>query len=498
MEDVPNTIPVRVDNRIRMPFDALTLRAASDLKAAHEYPNPEIGKRIGLGYSTRGIPDVIRTWLVKDGVLSLPRGGMRRVRKILSDNQLPFVVTDARTEGQPITHPLRYKGFELREHQREMVRVGLAREQCILRGATGSGKTVAAFALAVEIGLNTLIILPTKGLFDQWAEWADKVLGIRGNSLGIIQGKKKRLRPLTIAMQATLGKGVPEDVCEFFGAVIVDETQRAAAATLYTAVDSMPARYRIGISASEKRKDKKEFLTYDLFSEVAYEATRDAMTKAGHIVDVEIRIVPTKHRSKHWGQGIRGDFNKLLSGLTEDQARNELAYQFIDHELAANEQVIVLTHRREHVRDIDRRFVEHQIASGCLLGDSEPGDAEEFTRSKRGIEEGTIRVGVGTYGALGYGIDLPAVTVGVAMTPIHTNEQNFNQVRGRLCRTNPKTGKTQGRMYVLADLLVYGLKLIKNILAWNKSVVVWNGETWQEGKDYVQSVARRGWGKRAS
>lgn len=476
----------------------LTPVALAALKAAHEYRNPDFTKKQSMGFPTYGIPEQIRTWRVERDMLTLPRGGMKRVRTILRENNLAFRVIDGRSEGTPPAHRLKYKGLPLREHQREMVRVGMKDEQCILRGATGSGKTIAAFALAAEIGLNTLIVLPNKALFKQWAHWADKVLGLRGDELGMIGDGKKRLRTLTIAIQDTLGRwathgGIPEDVSEFFGAIIGDEIQRAAANTLYNAIDQMPCRYRIGFSASEKRKDRKECLIYDLFSSVGYEASRSEMTAAGHILDVEFRLIPTSFRADWYGKD-KGDldFNRLLDEMTNDAKRNELAYRFIDAELGKGEQVLSFTHRREHARDVDRRFVGQGVPSGMMLGDGEPGDAPEFDRTKAGIESGKVRCAIGTYSAIGVGIDLPAVGVGFALTPIHTNEQTTNQVRGRLCRPNPEAGKKMGCLYALVDINVFGLQPIRNFVSWNQRVSVWDGKRYVDAKAYLKSKSKRG------
>lgn len=475
-----------IDSRIRLDITELGAPLVSELKSLCEYPNPEIGRRRAMGYNAWGIPDKIKTWAVNGNELSLPRGALEKFRLALSTHHRVGIEFDNRSEGSYVSKPLVYRGFDLREHQQEMVRKGMEHEQCIIRGATGSGKTLAAMALAAEIGLNTLIILPNKGLFDQWAEWAEKVFGINRERLGIIQGKTKRLRTLTIAMQATLGRGVSEDVKEFFGTVIVDETQRAAADSLYKAVDSMPAKYRIGVSASERRKDRKEFLTYDIFGKPVYEATRDAMTAAGHILDVEIRVIPTKFVANWYSSG--SSFNDLLDAMIKDRDRNVLAFKFIDKELHRGEQAIILSHRRDHVRSIDLHYAKKGIPSGCLLGDGEPGDAEAFVRSKQGLQDGSTRVGVGTYGALGYGIDLPAVSVGMCMTPISNNQQNLNQVRGRLCRTNKAAGKTHGRLYMLMDFKVFGMKHLRNLVAWNKIVRVWSAEKnlWVDGRAVIR------------
>jgi hypothetical protein len=101
-------------------------------------------------------------------------------------------------------------------------------------------------------------------------------------------------------------------------------------------------------------------------------------------------------------------------------------------------------------------------------------DGLEFDRARAGLRDGSVGAGVGTYEALGEGIDLPAVAVGFATTPIATNKQRFNQVRGRLCR--PSEGKSHGRLYVAFDRYVFDERAFNNILSWNRTVkVFWRG-----------------------
>jgi superfamily II DNA or RNA helicase len=467
-------IDVVVDNRVRLRGE-LPSSVDAEIRTAFTYPNPKVQILRAIGKSVWNVPKTIETWgHDEDGTLTLPRGGMPRVRAILRDTAVPYRVLDRRTEGSFVKGPLVYSGHALWDHQRLMKDAALKKENCIVRAATGGGKTEAAFAMVAAIGLNTIVIVPTSELFEQWQRRAAKTLGIDESSVGFVRASKKKLRQVTIAMQATLGNGVSEELREFFGAVIVDEVQRAPAATLYKAIDAFPARYRIGVSASEKRKDRMEFVSYDLFGDVAFEASRADLTRDRKILDVEFRLVPTGFSADWYGGGRGGDydFNRLLDEMTADPARTELAIQVVLGEVRAGARVLVLTHRREHAREIRADLASRGVRCGLMLGDSEPGDAEEFARTRQGIERGMIRVGVGTYGALGYGIDIPAATVGVAVTPLLGNEQTTNQVRGRLCRLDEAAGKERGRLYILWDEHVYGREHAKNAATWNASSFV--------------------------
>ena len=126
---------------------------------------------------------------------------------------------------------------------------------------------------------------------------------MRKSSIGIIQGKRRSMKPLTIAMQKTLAQNpLTAEEMNYFGVVICDEVQLFAAKTFIKAVDPFPAKYRVGISADHRRKDKKEFLIHDLFGGVAAEISRNELISLGVIVDTEIRVVPTDFQAPWYGR----------------------------------------------------------------------------------------------------------------------------------------------------------------------------------------------------
>ena len=257
-----------------------------------------------------------------------------------------------------------------------------------------------------------------------------------------------------------------------------------AASTFQVTVDQFPARFRLAFSADEKRKDRKEFLIYDAMGDVIHETTREECEDSGAVVDVEVRIVPTDFDAPWYRE--EQDFNKLLDAMTSDERRNAIVLACAREELAMGEQVILCTHRREHVRALDRALVAAGVRSGCMLGGQDASDSAEFDSTRAGLRDGSMQAGVGTYGALGEGIDLPAVAVGVAVTPIASNKQKFGQFRGRLCR--PSEGKKQGRLYVPFDRRVFDERMLSNIFAWNKTVKVKQRGRWVDAREHKRAI----------
>jgi len=488
-------VRIRIDNEVHVDASTLDEEVINALKSAFTFDNPQYHlKRMLSLPGWWNEPKDVWTWRGDDKKRELifPRGGLRKVRDVLEENRILYGMRDLRIEGGVVERYPKYIGPELRYYQEEAIEAAIKRENCVLRMPTGSGKSLMAIALASRVKLNTLVILPTVGLFKQWCNDAQSSLKMRPDELGVIHRKKRSLRPITATVQGTLSsQGIDEELKDFFGMIIVDECQKAPAKTYFQVIGAFPARYRIGISADERRKDKKEYLTNGLFGSVAYEKKRRDLETEGFIVDVEIRVVPTNFEASWYGlsQDVddekKLDFKRLLDEMVADEARNKLALKFAIEE-ARDEQVIMLSHRREHCMELDRAFVANRIRSGFLIG----GDFEkEFDVTRAGILNGSIRVGVGTYGALGVGVNLPAVSVGVATTPIGGNRFNFNQVRGRLNRKSK--GKTSSRLYVLWDRHVYPSHL-RNIASWNPTVKVFDRGRWVEVRNYLQRMKREG------
>jgi superfamily II DNA or RNA helicase len=487
-------LQVLIDSHIRLPLRELSPECLDDLKAAFTHDNPKRAalQRMGIP-GWRREPGFVRTWAAGPRELTLPRGGMGRVRAVLEGHGVEWEEVDRRCEGDAGLGEIPAHRRQLRAHQMEGLAAVLARQQGILRAPTGSGKTTLGFAAASAARLPTLVVVDSQKLLDQWLERAWEELGLPEREVGVIQGKTRRLRALTLGMGQTLCKCAGE-FADVFGVVIVDEVQTAAAPTFLAAVSPFAAKYRIGISADERRKDGKEFLIHDVFGDVIHETSRDELEDAGHILDVEVRVVPTDFRADWYGMPADAgderevDFGRLLEEMAADEGRNALAVEVAMGEVHAGQPVLVMAHRREHCQVLSRELVARRARSGFLIGGSDY--ASEFDRTKRGLLSGEMDAGVGTLKAIGKGIDMPAVGRAVVVTPIFGNKQFSGQVRGRICRA--PEGKRDAVQYVLWDQhCSFALQHLKNMLAWNRTVRVLDGGRWVDGRAYLKALRDR-------
>lgn len=476
-------LTIIIDNRVRVCVEGVDKKVVRNVQQGFEHVNPAHAMKRRMGIPAWGEPPIIRTWREFAGSrdepwLSLPRGGMPRVCKALQEAGHDIHVIDSRETG--ITGDIPDHNRELYEHQRTIVKAAIEKEQCIIVAPTGSGKTSALIAIAAELNVPTLVVVHSQALLDQWKERVHLELGLPPRQIGIVQGQRVDLKPITLSIQKTMAKIAEEsaEVRRYFGCVIADEVHLFAAKTFFNCIDPFPARYRIGASADHKRKDRKEFLIHDLFGGVAADIKRENLIESGHVLDVEIRAVPTDFAAPWYGipeeveeetkdEKKHLDFVRLVKEMADDPERNWKIIRLARDEVAQGDQVLVMAHEREHCMRLGQTLHGMGTSVGYLLGGDE--SRQEFRRTVDGLKAGTVRVGVGTYKAIGTGIDIPRIGVGIAATPIAGNKQFFGQVRGRVCRTSK--GKTGARIYVMWDRFVYP-KHIKNLMAWNAEVVV--------------------------
>jgi len=160
-----------------------------------------------------------------------------------------------------------------------------------LEASCGSGKTMVALAVAQQLSVPAIILVHKDDLAQGWHREALKffpgvVLGhIQGNSWNYVAGH------CSTAMVQTLwrrrGK-YPPGFTHQFGMVIIDEGHRFSAQTFEYVFKVFPARYRLAVSATWRRRDELDAWDYHIGPKVA---TCKIDTLTGRYVPVGLNYV---------------------------------------------------------------------------------------------------------------------------------------------------------------------------------------------------------------
>lgn len=136
---------------------------------------------------------------------------------------------------------------ELRWYQREAIAQWIAADRRgVIALPTGAGKTITAIAAIAELGVATLILVPTRVLLDQWAR---ALAAVCAHPIGRLGDGDHQVLPLTVATYASAVAWAPR-IGDRFGLVIVDEAHHLGAWCASEILEMLTAPARLGLTAT--------------------------------------------------------------------------------------------------------------------------------------------------------------------------------------------------------------------------------------------------------
>ena len=270
-------------------IDRLNLKAAiqNQIRRLAAIRNPIFYKNAAIGMSNFATAQWI--YLGKDhlsGYIEIPRGLQDRLVEKIKEAAIPYEIRDERQCGRHIN--VTFRG-ELRPEQKPALEEMMKYDNGILQAATAFGKTVVCSAMIAEKKVNTLIILESSALLDQWKDaWRNFLINtrssvpeyktksgrtrVRKSLIGKLQGPHDSMTGiLDIAMVGSLcKKGEWHPLLDQYGMVIVDECHHAASDTITEVLQKVTAKYVYGVTATPKRADGLEKINYMLLGPIRY------------------------------------------------------------------------------------------------------------------------------------------------------------------------------------------------------------------------------------
>jgi superfamily II DNA or RNA helicase len=337
-------------------------------------------------------------------------------------------------------------GFRLRDYQSapldslEMFTSGYVVAPC------GAGKTSIGMGAISRIQTKAVILVHTNDLAQQWVDRIAKQLCMEDGSpvpTSIVgDGKRDDSGRVVVALFQTLSRMTFTERYEFgkqFGLVVADECHHVPSETFNTVMCCMPAKFRLGLTATPERTDNmQDVLDYQM-------AMRLGEIK---IADLAARNLVTLPRVRFVRTGFRPDGNQewagLITSMSEDVGRNNKIVEEAQFLVEGGRQVLILSDRVEHCEVLADRFNQMGIKASALVGKMSQGDRRETLRL---ADEGHYQVVTATSLA-DEGLDLPGLGAVILTSPSKAMGRIQQRV-GRVMR--PKMGKKQPVVVDLVD-----------------------------------------------
>lgn len=368
--DIPNTIHITKANMLYVQKNGFSNKALNIIKRLAAFRNPDFYKSQAMRLPTFDKPRIISLSDETPDYLCLPRGCESDLVYLFNTMKANLEWADETFSGKSIK--VQFNG-QLRDEQVDAAVQILAHDNGVLSATTAFGKTVIGAKLISERKINTLVLVHTQQLLDQWKERLNQFLTIdeelpadpvkrRGRKkvrsiIGQLGGGKKNLSGIIdIAVMQSLVKGDEvKDVVRDYGMVIVDECHHVPAFSFEHILKNVSAKYVYGLTATPVRQDGHHPIIFMHCGPIRYKV--DAKEQAEkrpfeHYIIPRFTPFrkPVSQDEKDWSIG------EIYSQISTSQMRNQLIIDDVIKCVHEGRNPIILTERTAHVELIAREL----------------------------------------------------------------------------------------------------------------------------------------------
>lgn len=426
--------------------DALNLmpRIQNQIRSLAAFDNPIFYKNKRMGYSNYYNFSAVYMGRDIDGYIRIPRGLRDTLISKCKEAGIEYDIVDHREKGRPIR--VAFNG-DLRTGQDLAADRMLQYDHGVLSATTAFGKTVVCSYLISQRKVNTLILLQSKDLLEQWVEELNKFLNVneepptyrtktgrekkRDSVIGILTGNKNTLTGIIdVAMVGSMySKGDFNEFINSYGMVIMDECHHCGSNTSVEVMQKVNARYVYGVSATPKRGDNLEKIIHLLLGPIRHSYTAKERAEdqgIGHFVYPRFTRVIDTNESKN-------DINGAYSLISDNQVRNEMIVEDTKSAIAAGRTPVILTRYKEQAKKLYDNLTKAADYVFLLYGDNSDKENSEIRRKLKEIPDDKSLVLIATGQKIGEGFDFPRLDTLMLAAPV-SFEGRLEQYVGRLHR----------------------------------------------------------------
>ncbi len=467
-KDFPDQVTVGLRSMVFVKKKGLSPQAMDAIRRLAVVPNPEFYEkqrnRIPMNlYGKTYTPRVIDCGYEDEVYLGIPRGGRQALMDLLEANGVPVQVRDERENGRPID--VSFLG-KLRPEQEAAANALLEGEIGILQAATAFGKTVVGAYLIAARKVNTLILVNSNALQEQWKKALEQFLEIREVVPEALRGRRKDLSPIgqlgggrkdrygfvdianvqsMFSKKDTEAERIVKPLIRDYGMIIVDECHHGAARTHERVLGAAPARYVYGLTATPKRKDGLESIFFLHCGPIVYRHTGRETGEGQEFLRYMIPCFTKMHLSEPV------TYLEACNAMVDHRVRNTQILSDAVDAVARGRTPILLTGRTEHARNLAKALEGKADHVFLLIGSEKLKIKREKLAALRHVSDQESLILVATYSYVGEGFDFPRLDTLLLTMPI-SFEGRVEQYTGRIHRTCK--GKAEVIVYDYVDVHV--------------------------------------------
>ena len=446
--DVEGKLHIILSNGIYVDNTNLKAAMQNRIRRMAAISNPVFYKNQAIGTSNYDTARWI--YLGKDhlsGYIQIPRGLQDELWENIKQADIDYEMEDERQQGRKIN--VDFKG-ELRPEQDKALKELIRYDNGILHAATAFGKTVVSSAIIAQKKINTLIILESSALIEQWKEALEKFLNIneglptyetktgrvskRKSLIGTLQGAHDSMTGIIdIAMAGSLcKKGKYHKMMNEYGLVLIDECHHSASETIANVLKEVKAKYVYGVTATPKRGDGLEKINYMLIGPIRYSYTAKEKAKEQgiqHLVYPRFtRTVPPR--------GVITDKmhpNEAYEIIHNNDVRDEQIIEDVKNCVAAGRTPVVLSRYKDHSEKFYERLKSYADHVFLMTGNNSKKEHRKILEQMHQVDKNESLILIATGSLVGEGFDFPRLDTLFMATPVSFRGV-VEQYAGRLNR----------------------------------------------------------------
>ncbi|UTD13749.1 DEAD/DEAH box helicase family protein [Treponema denticola] len=347
-KDFSSAVYITLSNQIEITKTGISERALGIFRRTAVFLNPEYFKNLHMRLPLYNIPRYIDCSGETENALLLPRGNIDQIQKLLNDCNSHYEITDDREEGMRIEVDF---SAELYAEQKAALQAMLKSDIGILSAGTGFGKTVTAAALIAERKTNTIILVQTHTLLEQWKKAVKRFLNYEAGT--IATGKDMSTGIIDIAIIKSLTEKNSDAVKprrHTYGMLIVDECHHVSAFGTENLVKSFRSKYVYGLTATPVRRDGRQKIIFMQCGQILYATTTKQMNRVQNFEHYFIPRFTNFHITAENEENSKQSIQNYYSEMIKAESWNLLIVSDVQTAVKAGRTPLVLSDRIEHLK----------------------------------------------------------------------------------------------------------------------------------------------------